>query len=691
MDMPTPVAPVDTAPAPTGAPMPSQVPKDLVSRFKGRIEASKRNKKTFAARWKENVDARLGTPNTRVSEGVQTASEVQSEVNPDWALTKTKTANLYSQVPQVQVTHENKQYAPAIGPFAKALNYELSEKRANVGVAMEEVLNDVVNASGVGAVIVGYAARFDTVMVPATEPGAPQAPQMPGMPAAAPMPPAPPIPTQRMVSDKFYVTRISPSDLLWPEEFTGSNFDDGDWIGHSGRMGWAEAQNDFKLTDADKEACCGDENRSAEDLRNDPEKSALSDVDKVSYDEIFYWRYRIDPDEKSFSAIYRMVFVKGRTEPVIDEPWKGQKLDPQTKKYQGACRFPIRVLTLTYITDNPVPPSDTAAGRPQVDDMRRSRADMFKNRKSSIPIRWFDVNRVDPTIQDTLMRGTWQGMIPTNGDGSRTIGEIARASYPSEDLAFDRQTKADLMESWQVGPNQAGSEAGGDVTAAESKIVQANFATRIGQERAKVAMFFLGAVEVVAGFMVLYSDFPILNDQERQSMNQAWDMKSVLPDVVLKIRPDSTIVIDSQQRIARVTQFLNVTAKSGYVNIEPLIRELAELNGFDTAEVMKQPQPPPPAEPNMSYRFTGKDDLFNPVVMAMLIKSKQAPSPEDLRAAMQLLKTAQGTQQDGPVPGTEPATDPTTGDKPPQGLPDAQPDYGLMNKVMKRSRDAGGE
>jgi hypothetical protein len=699
------------------APDAEELNEKIAKALKGRIDESKRCNKDYHNEWKGNVDRRLGHVASIYTGGISTDNEVQAEINPDWALTKTKTANLYSQVPQVGMTHENKQYAPAVPIFAKAINYELGEKRVNIGVPMEETLNDVVNASGVGAVLVGYAARFETKEVPAMEtlPG-PQGPikvsdlppeQLDKIIAAAKQAniPFPMKPVEVPTDQKFFAMRISPMDLLWPENFVGSNFDDGDFIGYRGRTNWPDAKNEFKLDDEDKEKAVGSgEHVSSDSLRSEGDAARSAETEEVEFECLYYWRHRVDPEEKSFQCIWRLVYVKGITKPVIHEAWKGQKLDPQTRKYVGNVRFPIRVLTLTYISDNPIPPSDSAAGRPQVNDMRRSRSQMFQNRERSTPIRWFDVNRIDPALQDNLMKGIYQGMIPTNGDGSRSIGEIARASYPSEDISFDQAAKTDLMETWQIGPNQMGTTTPGKKSGTEANIVQQAFATRIGQERARVAAFFLGCVEVLAGWMVLYSDFPNLTDQERQTMQSAWDQKHILHDLVLKIRPDSTIVLDSQQRVQRLSQFLNMTVKSGFVNPKTIITEMAELSGLDPTEVVVDPQPKPPEEPNMSYRFSGKDDLMSIPVVAMLIHHKKWPTPEEIQQAKQSLESLlQPSPPPGaaPLSGAPPAAGPGGPPSPPPGggPPVAQvphpteaakhEDWQLASKVAKRSRDMG--
>src|ERR1035437_8409084 len=722
-----------------------KVAKDL----KSKADASKRNRRTYSSEWKDNVTLRLGKTGATVNTGGLgiTQDSNRSEINPDWSLTKTKTANLYSQVPQVQMTHENKQYAAAIFPFAKALNYELSDKRMNIGVGMDEILNDVVNASGVGAIRVGLAARFETWLMPMKDSKIPQAPPMPapptggsapgipppspapsmgqppgmpGMPppagppmAGSPMPPPPPmggvaggapppvppppppmVPTGRVVSDTFFGTRLSPTSLLWPAEFLGSCMDDADWVGYEGDETWSYGVNEWHLKDEDKEKVLTSSWHvpTQDDLRDSGDKGTLTDAQKVHFVRLFYWRHRVDPEEKHLTAIWELVFVEGLDKPVIHESWKGQQLvdvPGKPQRYIGACRFPLRFLTLTYITDNPIPPSDTAAGRAQVMDLRRSRAQMFQNRDRSIPIRWFDTNRVDPMVQEDLMRGTYQGWFPSNGDGTRAVGEIARASYPSEDLAFDQAAKADLMESWQIGPNQIGTQQTGKKTSAESNIVQQNFATRIGQERAKVASFFLGICDVLAGLMVLYSDFPILSDQERQAMESAWDQKHILHDLVLKIRPDSTITLEPQVRIQRLIQFLNFTAKSGFVNVKPIITEIAELTGLDPTEVIVDPQPKV-EEPNFSYRVSGKDDLASPMVLAMMLEKKLAPSEQSIEKAKQLLQMA--AMPPSPPGSTPPgAGGPGASGPPPPGpgAPQVPDDMPLMPKIAKRTRDGG--
>lgn len=688
---------------------------DIAKTLKDRYKSCERKKQTsLTSEWKRSVELRMGRPFGKVYGDllVDEDDTLQTSANPDWSLTKTKTASLFSQVPSVQGTHENKQYAGAIPPFLKQLNYELGEKRCNTGTAMEECLNDIVNASGVGGVYISWSATFQNKRMPKEAQILIPNPQT-GQPV--------PIPTAKLTNDqmdrlekagllhtevvpavvsaKFNTDRLSPSDLLWPTEHTSMDWDKADFLGYRGRCGWAEGVREFKLTDDQKErvikAVVGKRDG---DLRvqegEDPEKG----LEQMEFRRLFYWRHRFDPDELYFDALWEIVYVEGLDKPVKHEPYGGQQFDEQTGQYIGVRRFPIRICTITYITDNPIPPSDSAAARPHVLDMIRSRSQMFLNRDRSMPARWYDVNRIDNEIGLQLQRSGPQGWIPTNGAGDKALGEVARASYPAEDFTFDQMNSADMRDVYQIDAQQQGLMTGKMTSAQQQALLQTR-ATRGGQERAQVAKFFLSICDVLAGLMVLHSDFSILTDQERQQMMQIWDAKHVIHDVVLKIRPDSQVVIESGYRAQKITNFLNMTVKSGFVNPLPLIVELAELNDIDPTDVIVQPQPKPPEEPALAYRFNG-DDMQKPAVVAMLAKRNELPSPEHLKAAKKFLLATQDSPDQEPPEATAHGGTGAAGAPHPPGAPagpvegaphgEAHPGWQLGSRVAKRSRDVSG-
>ena len=646
-------------------------PKSLSSAkaWRARIDRCKRVRKDLISAWADNVDYRRGKPFDQESD------ETRVNVSLDWSLTKGKHAQLFSQMPQVYLTSKQPAFEQAVPVFGKKLNETLDE--AHLGNAITECVMDCINASGVGIVLCGYQATTRMTQVVVSPPNfaqmAPQEQQMLQATGGVKMEDVP-----EVINARYFDKRISPADFLWPIEFTGSNFDDGDWIGHSDRMLWPEAQRELKLTDDQRQEIESSQQRSGNLRREYTQSQYGSDDLVVEYDELFYWASRYDADEKYFSKIRRIVFVKGLTKPVISEDYKGQELDEASNQYIGVRKFPLRVLTLTYISDDAIPPSDSSVGRPQIDELIRSRSQMILQRARSQPIRWFDVNRIDLMIQDALMRGTYEGFIPTKGDGTRAIGEVARASYPSEDWTFDATIKQDLNEQWQVGSNQQGQMSKGRRSSAEAQIVQQNFQTRIGYERAQVAAFITGIAEVMGGLLAKFGTFalPALSPEDQQRLG-TWDRKHIGGEFVYWIRPDSTILMDANQRIERLMKVLNLVGKSPYVNPKPLITEIIELHGVDPAGIMIDPPPPKPDPLNISIRFSGVQDLTNPMTIALLAKHQQLPSPEELEAAKKVLAALGAPSQ--PVEAQPPGS--------PEAPETPHPDWGGMPKIVKRASD----
>lgn len=633
--------------------------------WRGRIERTKRVRKDLIQSWSENVDYRRGKPF-----GQDTDDLDRVNVNLDWPYTKNKHAALFSQMPQVYLTERNKQFKKALVSFRRQLNATLTT--ANVGSTIDECVFDTINAAGIGIAMVSYQSYVEMVDVPETplemlEPHVQE--QIKAGFAQLPMTQVP-----KVISQKHSILRVSPADFLWPLEFEHSDFDQADWIGHSGRMLWDEAANAFNLQPEQKEKVFGERGRDTT-LRNDSRE--YGEELCVEYDELFYWAHKFT-SSKHFKQINRIVFVKGIEEPVFNGPWEGQKFDEQAGTYVGACVFPIRVLTLTYISDDAIPPSDTAIARPQVNEMIKSRSQIIMNRDRSTPLRWADVNRIDPMVMDTIMRGEFQAIIPVQGDGSRSIGEVARAAYPKEDFAFDDVIRADMSELWGASPNQGGGFSEGRHSAAEAKNVQQGFNTRIGYERSRVASFITGIAEVVGAQLALFGNFTILGEDEIKAIDETWDRSRIASEFVYWIRPDSTVLLDANQRTEQLLGVLDKVGKSGYVNPKVIIAEILELNGIDTDEALVDPQPDPPPPPNISYRFSGVDDLTNPLSVAILMKAGQCPSPQELQAAKELLKAV---DEDQPTPPQPPVNDPRM----PAPPVDANPKWGLMPSVTKRT------
>jgi hypothetical protein len=633
------------------------------SPWRSRISAARKRRDDLVSEWQENVDLRRGR-------GPKGGSKSTS-INQDWPLTKAKIAQLYSQTPEVRLTPRDPAFQEAVPVFSRRLNDVIAD--SDVGAAVTEVAADVVNAAGIGGVLVSCEKRTEPREVPVVDPAMlpPEAQQAIATGALE-------IPTETIdvVTDiRYPAQRISPTDLLIPSDFTGSVYDQSRWLGHDGRMTWAQATVALGLTDAQKDDVLGADRRAdgvSNTLNTDSQK--FRDTEVVNYTEIFYRRHFYHAEETSFLAIQRLVFVDGIDEPVINEPYTGQKrLEDGT--IVGMRRLPIRILTLTYISDDSLPPSDSTIGRFQVNELTASRDAMVQQRKHSIPIRWFDSNRVSGNTRTLLEKGTFQGFIPTNGPGDRAVGEVARASFPQEKFDFDRVIKGDLTEIWQVGTNQAGAFSSGDRSASEANIIQQNFQTRVGQERDRVSQFFVGIAECQAGLMAIY-------DERDLPMPEGIPKEAIANGFVYSVRVDSTVLLDASEQIERLQRGLNLTAQSGYVNPKPVISKIWELLGEDPSQIVIDPQPKAP-EP-VHVAVSKAEDLMSPLFIAMLLRTGQGPEPADLEAAKKLLVAAHLPSV--PMPPPQPDAGPTEGIETP-GI--ANPGWEAAPRIERRAEDGG--
>ena len=633
------------------------------TRIRQQIDACKTYRRKLVQSWSINIDFRRGKP------FASQRDEDRISVNLDWSLTKQKQALLFSQVPAVRINHPPQTIAKDTMPWMHAFEQKINDTLLEAGVeaAMDEALPDCINAAGIGVVMVARDAITEDVEVPAID--------MSIMPPelhrqvleTGMMPDGSPVPmttVPRVIDSRYTTSRISPADFLWPINFTGSDFDMAPWLGRSGRISWPEALKRFKLDPNLKTKYLGDERTNVDKLNTDTDKDKISADEMVNFDEIFYKEHQFDTEAKAFAAIHHLVFVGEHETPVIDRVWDGQQLDQDTNQLVGALRYPVRVLTLSYITDDAIPPSDSAIGRAQVNELNKGRSQMIQQREHSIPGTWHDINRVDPMISQALMRGVWQHSIPVQGNGQNVIGSVPRSAMPQENFMFDRIAKSDLSENWQVGQGQSGADI---ETKGEVNAIQGNMQVRIGRERAKTAKFYVSIAEVLGGLISIYEDPSTFGEGFTPLVSRA---------LRYSILADSTVLLDSSQRLKRLIDFANFMGKTGWMDMESVAKEIATLSGLDPAVAIKPPKSKSPVEPNISLRLTGIEDMLNPMTLAFLMKSGQAPAPELIEQAKKLIETAVTPPMPPQMQG-QPGMPPGPSGMPPQGPPGMPPRPGM--------------
>lgn len=267
---------------------------------------------------------------------------------------------------------------------------------------------------------------------------------------------------------------------------------------------------------------------------------------------------------------------------------------------------------------------------------------MIRQRDHSVPVRWYDVNRLDEFTVQRLQQGEWLDMIPVNGPGDRIIGEVARAAYPRENFQFASVIGADLDRTWAMSNTQLGLEGPGSPTATEVATVSGASDIRLAYEKDRVGQYVTETGEVLFSLMQRFLDdtdyVEVVGENGREVM-AAFNKDTLAGQYVFSFKSDSSDRVDNQTRIDRTLRAYNLLAESPTTNRASLEAELWDALGFDSAKMMVKPpeQGPPPA--NISFRFSG-EDLLSPVAVAVMLQSGYDIGQDAIKAAQMLIRDA---------------------------------------------------
>jgi hypothetical protein len=638
---------------------------------------------------RENVNYRAMRPFSDVSDGAGESGTDRVALPEDWARTKAKTADLSFHLPKIVALPGRPEFTDAAPVVTSLINRTL--RRMDAHYTMDECLADVINAAGVMAVVVGMDIRTETIPVSTAPAGAPVDPAAP---------PVAETPVTRRVYQSPTLNRISFADLLWPSEFGSSNWRKARWLGYQTSMTEAEVRGhtkwripkDWKIESTAKVETLSDDLRASSDQQNK--------TPTVRVTIVWYYAAAFDEDKTHPECLRTLTFVTGIDEPVEEgdadeQVWvpetpaippsppspefpEGSKGSPAVRgHYEGLTRLPILVETLVYVSDLAVPPSDSQIGRSSVRELMRSRSQMIRQRDHSIPIRWYDTNRLDETIVDSMRAGRWQDMIPVNGPGDRVIGEVARAAYPRDNFTFDAIIKQGLDQSWSLSNNQLSQPNAETKSATEVNAVSSASQKRSDYEKERVNRFVVAIGEVVFSLMQryeTYDDYVTVVGPDGADALQAVTPEMVKGQFEFDFVADSSDRLDAQTRQANLFKAYNLMANSASTNRRALEAAVWTELGHDPKKFMSPPAEPAPEAPNVSFRFGG-EDLLNPMAVAIMLKSQEI-TPTDIQAAALMIKDAvaqvqaanpaivpKGATLTGPPPAApvqEPVTPPDT-------------------------------
>lgn len=536
--------------------------------------------------WRPNVEAYRGT---------ETKKKGAINVNVDFTNVEQKKAQLFFRTPDVQLTAKRPDTEGAVVLFQAVINHKLGAHGVNAKNMVDECLFDGLCAAGTWACKVGYVATTDgTVPVPTGQQQFdPQTQAM--VPVTVDVP--------NVIHERYFMERISPAKLLKPRDFFGADHDRAAWIGFEFVEDLAVAKAQWGLPD-DFQGGATDKHRLVEDGQSEHREGV------VVAKEIWYYAARVDASVKHPERIRQLILVEGIEHPVVHRDSPYQVFNAQGQFESGMRGFPVHVGSLRVVGDTPWVPSDSSISRPQVDELSQGRYQMVQQRKKSLPIRWFDRNRVDPDDVTRLKTEDVQGMIPVDGNGSEIIGEVARAQWPRENFTFADVVTKDIDKFWALGSNQQGVTEDSVRTATELSLIQSNINVRLDYERTKVLDWYVGAVGKLASLYQLFADMPdyieILGEDGSKRL-EAWDRHRIQGEFAFAAKPDSAQRVDAATDRKQFLEFLNMMAKNPFVNLQELTRIGVTKFNYDPARLLKPPDPPPPPQPNVGFSFKGED------------------------------------------------------------------------------------
>jgi hypothetical protein len=702
------------ADAPPGTPARPSGPKIPLSRedvgaWTARIEAATKAADAKRKEWQAYVTAYM------VRTAVHQGPDHHVTVPLEYAYTELKKSQLAFQVPEVNLKAKRPEFAGAVRAYEGALNHELAE--AGADQLLDSVLTDVL-VCGIAAAKIGYYADIRSRNVPVTTPavdpmtGAPN-PNAPPVPSTDPVTGAPVMrPEPYLAHECYYGDPIPPENLLFPPEFTGGDYDRAAYLGHRFQLDLQTAITRYGLDPTFAPTAT----RPIETLSSDeqPEGRDTLTTKDVEGVELFYLATVFDtgddeadepPDDEAAEGeaalpglpplasaerphvgqFRRLVFLKGKPEPVVHEDSPYQYVDEVDGKLKGMKGNPIHVLTLRILPGSPYPVSDIQAGRPASEEVSLGRSQMVNFRERVMPVLGIDRGRASPELAQKLLANAdvkIGAVIGVDGPPNEIITPISVTQFPRDNFKFDEVARGDFTLAWSMGARQAGQDVPGEpVTAEEVRSSQAATDTRLAREQTRVLKWWTRYAEKFGALLQMFKDdvgYAEIVGEDGAKALQAWNRKggdgvlSIAGEFVYTARPDSALRLDAQADRQQKTALYTQLGNDPNVNRVELLKAVLLSYSLDPEKIVVQQLPekgPDPPRINWSFKGedlqvvdpkTGQPNTAFPLVLAVMQQGGITLPPEAIQNAMtigQQLMASAAHLMPPPAPGPGPGPD----------------------------------
>jgi hypothetical protein len=328
--------------------------------------------------------------------------------------------------------------------------------------------------------------------------------------------------------------------------------------------------------------------------------------------------------------------------------------------------FPIKVLTIRYVSDTAFAPSDSTVTRVLADEVSRGRTQSLLFRDRSMPQNMFDSTQLRQGTVDKIERGDTQGMIGHPGPiTEQLVRQINKGETPRESFAFNDVVSRDIERAWGLGANQQGQTTETSRTATELTIIENAKDTRLDYERDKIIAWYCNdLVRDLFALMQHYAEQDqdvLMTTPEGAQQWLVWNKTAIQGEFAFTIKVNSQLRPDSAAQQKKMLDWVNISAKSPYINQVENWALLAKEFGFDPARMIVQPPRPKPEQARLSVSAVELVTMLpiiqtNPSALALL-EANGVNIPDEMMQRAAQMQAAAAAPPNALTPGTAPEAD----------------------------------
>ena len=609
--------------------MPVQSTKDG-KYWKKQVELSLAVRQRYETWWESNLKNYAPSVDKSPNEYGTTVN-----TNRDFTLVERKKADLFYQRPDVTLQPSPLLDVPLPGPVDPttmqptqipatvplgAHQHIVNEKLGPDGVdatrMVHQTLFDVLSTSGLGFTKMGYELHSVEVEQEMQVGEKPTPSSILGLGPAEPVMKKVKVPVP--VAEKCYWEHFSPKQAVIPHDFRSTEWDKAPYLGHQFTLPLtAGNRKKYKLPEDFK-------GKRPDTRQYFDHGTATEDGENVFTGTELYYRsilYRDDVQHPDHLTL--LVLVDGIDEPVIHEDCPHQTLDERGRLTPDSLiGFPIHPLNVRTLTDSAYPPSDCTMIRPLVNELNVYREQQVQFRDAAT-LKWiYNVDTLPKDAVQKMVRAPIGGMIGVPGEafhGEGSIKELPQGSMPRENFAGQQAIDDDIARTSAIDASGAGVQSNTNQTATEAQIQQSNANARLDFERGVVLQWYVKGVTKYSTLIQRY--FPV--EQAAQivgpQLAQIWDgwRKSVPSTLAFTAMPDSALRVDQAVDRKAAQDLYSFLANDPFVNRQELLTGLLRKFHLDPSKIVRQPDPPKPEPPKLSFSFKG-EDLVAPQAVIVL-------------------------------------------------------------------------